>query len=594
MGSLENEQRSYEWMALLIICIAVVAVLGRCTTFAFTNWDDSTFLLENRLLQQHTLATFKQLWVPGSVPEEQLYIPITYLSYWLESAAFGLDPKVCHAVNLVLHLGNCLLLFALLRRLQLKWIVVLLATLLFAVHPLQAEAVSWCMGRKDLLATFLALCSILLFVVYTEHSKRWQILIPTALLACLAMLAKPSALVLPAMLAVVASYKIILQKKAVIVCLVAISIAAIALYFVTGGLAPPTAPDAPRLWYRALLAPSALADAALRFVFLKHVSAYYQWPASMVIAGIKTIGFIIGSVCFLLWIRRKESLVAPALTLVIACLPVLGALIQHRTFFGADRYFYLPMAAMAWLVAALLDRVPRRRRSVVQVVVCCGLGIAACLAFRASGVWQNSLTLWQPISAQQPGNSTAHNNLGNALDTLGRIRESAEAYTRATEADPENFKAWSNLSDAHVKLEQYDEAIAAGRTATAISPGYYEGLHNLGLAYLRAGRPEDAAKEFRNALIVKPNQAPTINLMGVAFLQQKEPGKAALCFRKALSLQDSVIAYRLNLVQALIASGQRELALAELDIVLRQNPGNPTALELQREAQSPSPDQSQD
>src|SRR3989344_1526911 len=88
---------------------------------------------------------------------------------------FGPNPVVFHATNLLLHIANGLLVFAILRR----WIDVraaLLCALLFSVHPLQTEAIAWASGRKDLLSAFFFLLSVLLYDLWLERGGRLRTL----------------------------------------------------------------------------------------------------------------------------------------------------------------------------------------------------------------------------------------------------------------------------------------------------------------------------------------------------------------------------------------------------------------------------------
>ena len=108
-------KRMPAWLPPVVLAVLCLLLYGRVVGFGFTNWDDPTFIIHNPVLQQADAASLRGLFTPGSIPHEVLYIPMTYLSFWLERACFGLKPGVLHSTNLLLHLGNVLLLWGLLR-----------------------------------------------------------------------------------------------------------------------------------------------------------------------------------------------------------------------------------------------------------------------------------------------------------------------------------------------------------------------------------------------------------------------------------------------------------------------------------------------
>src|SRR5262245_30828166 len=139
-------------LVVLLAAIPFLPVIGGPFLY-----DDRAYVVENYQVTEveHTLESFVSSYPPGSATQA-LYRPLVTLSYALDHAIAGLDPRVFHLANIALHIGASLAAYFLLR----AWIPSAAAwsAMLFAVHPVHAEAVSWIVGRAELL------CGLFLFL----------------------------------------------------------------------------------------------------------------------------------------------------------------------------------------------------------------------------------------------------------------------------------------------------------------------------------------------------------------------------------------------------------------------------------------------
>src|SRR5210317_1355175 len=104
---------------------------GRCIGFEFTNWDDLDYLVRNPVLRRSGWDGFKALFVRGSIPAESLYVPVTYLSYWVEARLFGLTSQSAHAINVLIHGINALVVMAVCHQLLKDRLAAFIAATLF-------------------------------------------------------------------------------------------------------------------------------------------------------------------------------------------------------------------------------------------------------------------------------------------------------------------------------------------------------------------------------------------------------------------------------------------------------------------------------
>ena len=189
------------WPWFLVILAAVLIAFRAVPTFDYVNYDDDRYIQNNRALDGGLTAknlawAFEANLVYGS-REAEYWQPVTSISRLADRSMFGTDPTGPHVHSVLLHVLNACLVFLLLRRLGGdEWFSGLVA-LIFALHPLNVEAVCWLAGRKDLLC---GLCSLLTLLAYLRFVARPGLsnYLLTVLAYLFALMSKPSALILPA------------------------------------------------------------------------------------------------------------------------------------------------------------------------------------------------------------------------------------------------------------------------------------------------------------------------------------------------------------------------------------------------------------
>ena len=166
-------------------------------------WDDVTFSEEPVI---HSPGALRSIWLaPADIRNEGHYWPLVYTSFWLEHRLWGLQPAGYHAVNLLLHLLICLLLWRLLLRLQVPGALLIAAV--FAVHPLHVESVAWIIERKDLLSALFYLGAVLTWLRFTEVERVGHYLLLVLLFAA-GLLSKSVVVTLPLALLLVQWWRV--------------------------------------------------------------------------------------------------------------------------------------------------------------------------------------------------------------------------------------------------------------------------------------------------------------------------------------------------------------------------------------------------
>jgi len=179
-------------LAALLVAM-VVAAYGPALSAGFI-WDDDDYVTENPLL--HEPDGFERIWLSMDAPSQ--YFPLVYSAFRIEYGIWGLAPFGFHLINVLFHAANALLLWLLLRRLEIAgaWF----AAAVFALHPVHVESVAWITERKNVMSLFFSLLSMLAWMRFVEPrqiaARRFYVL--SLIWYVLALASKVTACTLPA------------------------------------------------------------------------------------------------------------------------------------------------------------------------------------------------------------------------------------------------------------------------------------------------------------------------------------------------------------------------------------------------------------
>lgn len=187
------------FLDLWILFAVTVAVYARCLVNGFVDFEDPLNVLQNSLVTHPTLHSLWTIWADMSA---RPYAPPVYSVYAAIYAVFGAHPLAFHAVSVLLHATNALLVYLIVTGLLRQRIPALTAALLFALHPIHVDAVAWVSGLKDVLSGTFALLSMLAYVRYLKSRKRSTLTV-SLIMYVLALLSKPIAALLPYLLLIV-------------------------------------------------------------------------------------------------------------------------------------------------------------------------------------------------------------------------------------------------------------------------------------------------------------------------------------------------------------------------------------------------------
>ncbi|MDB4978700.1 MAG: hypothetical protein JWM56_886 [Candidatus Peribacteria bacterium] len=542
---------------------AGLLVYGSSLTNDFVRLDDGLLIFENQAVQHVNFTTLKTIF---TTYDPELYIPLTFLTYQLDYQIGHITATIYHVQNLFWHTLNALLIawlaYLLSRR---RWIAVV-AGLLFALHPLNTEAVSWAAGRKDVLSTFFFFASCIGYLYYrSDNSRKWYVI--SIILFILGLLAKVMVLTLPVVLLLIDDF----QSRPWSRKMLADKIPFFGLSVVFGIIA--------LFGKRQLLSAVSPFEAVLlgirssmfyiqQLVWPAHYSISYPYEdairlttpniALSLLAVILVLGVAV-------WLRRRTRLYFFAVGFyIITVAPTFTNLIKGEPTLASDRYAYLPSFGLIFLAAMLLDawirKQPRKRKETLAWAVPLGcLSLLAILSHWQSLTWKSTETLFRHVISIYPHSYTAHNNLGNAYRRQNLLPQ-AETELKAAVAIKPMAKILSNLGAVYTKQGRYEEAHKIFEQAIANEPDKPDSYFGLGILLAAEGKDDEALKAYADAVRIRSNYALAYVNSAVIWEKRGNMPRAQEELRKAIEAEPALMQAYYNLAVLYEQTGDREKA----------------------------------
>ncbi len=531
-------------------------------------WDDDYMLTGNPVMTEaHGLW---RIWFDLSAV--QVYYPLTLSAMWLESRAFGLhDLTGYHVVNTLLHATDAILLWRLLRRLEVGGAFVVAAV--WGLHPVGVESVGWVTEQKNTLSGLLyllAMGALLRFYrVIGPADRRGLWYLGALVLFALALAAKTTAVTLPA-----AALLIVWWKRGQIrggdvwAAVPFLGVAAVAGQVtqwvethVTGTWRDEWSLTHPQ---QVLVAGRALWFYAAKLAWPARLSfAYPRWTVDPAIAWqwlypAAAAGAVAG-----LWFARKRigrGPLAGALFFAGTLVPALGFfhVLYQRFTFVSDHFQYLAgVGLIAVVVGGAADlRIARPLKIIVAVVVCLGLGTWTSVSSRR---FASDAAVWRAAIEVDPGNPSANLNYAADLIQAGRVDEATPALKVVSDSGQMMGRVWDNLggiaevrakANGPDRLQQYARAEFCYAQAVAIDPDDPLARYHYGTVLMVKSEFTAAAVQLERAVLLRPDWAGARDAYGACLLKLNRPAEAMAQFQRAGEIDPSLPLLRKHLAEA--------------------------------------------
>jgi tetratricopeptide (TPR) repeat protein len=609
-------RKDYELFLLgLLLLLMNWGVYRHALNFPLTNWDDLQFIAENPVLNNHDRNSLRKMFSIGGVPGEKLYIPLTYLSFLSERMIFGMDPHVIHRDNLMLHMVNCLLVMGLFMRCQLPAITAFVGAGLWALHPVVVEPVVWAMGRKDLLAGFFGLLTLICFHIHvkSDGSRWWW---AAFIFFGIGLLCKPTLIVMPGLLMLMLWHETRKVTKIQWIGLISFILVAAAIYGLNWLMPDDSIPEG-LTWQSRLQGMIYVFTSWMnRFLLIEKPSPFYCWPDAEQLAANLKIGIpillfmviIVG-----LGLKRQWPLSLFGIMFVLVMFIPAGVVVwEGRDFITADRYGYFPAIGWWMAVAGTYKGIKVKFQPLYLGLLFLILLITAYQGQQHVPVWSNSIHVWKSALEECPKLVLAHNNLGMAYLDNGEVDHAITQFKRGLEFDPDYAPILKNLSRVYLDCNMMSEAehcilplvqssqndvrilklwadILAQKNelenaivwydrVIQIDSGYISAYFGLGGILQKLRRYREASLIYQRALRVAPNNPDLLNNAGIVHEKLVELDEAIKVYTKAIQAKPDYVDAHFNLANLFTDAKKYSNAITHYQVVLDYFPHHVEAL----------------
>jgi tetratricopeptide (TPR) repeat protein len=601
----------FDWLTvaggLAIVLGTLVAYAPAVIDGGFV-WDDDSYVTENELLTAPD--GLRRIWLePADSPQ---YYPLVFTSFRIERALWGLDARGYHAVNVLLHAANALLLWLILARLGVPaaW----LAAAVFAVHPIHAESVAWITERKNTLSGLFYLLALIAYLKFAvvgawggPRRRRFAWYGAALVLFACALLSKTVTCTLPVALLLVIWLKGERGLAAHALALVPFLLLGAAAGLLTATLEVEHVGAIGSAWdlsfaERCLVAGHViwfyvgklLWPVSLAFVYPRWAPdagdlLQWLWPVAAVAAAIA------------LWTLRgrlgRGPLAAYAIY-VVTLAPALGFVnvFPMRYAFVADHFAYLAGAPVIALIVAVVAQALARGRAActgagARLLGAMSAGLAAVLLVALGAkTWYQSTWytgeehLWRATIQAEPDAAMPHYNLAKIILERGdadALQEAAYHFRETLRLKPDATDVHENLGLLLGLLGRYDEAVEQFELALAANPDDASAHGNLGTAYRFLGRSDEALQQYQAAMRADPDHDQHYLRLARALTEQGRIREAievtragALRIPNSAPLANSLAAYLCRTRQPQLRNGPLAVFYAQRACALtgRRNP----------------------
>jgi len=596
---------------IFLLTIITFAVFSPTFKNTYTNWDDGKYVAENPLIKPLDFHTVKEIFASKTLYKRYWmgnYHPLTMLSLNINYALANKNndgipsPFGFQLINIILHILNTLLVFFIIKKLLQNLHIAFASALLFAVHTLHVESVSWIAERKDVLYTFFFLLSLYFYCAYATTMKIKNYLI-ALILFIFSLLSKGQATSLAITILLIDyfygrklnDFRLILEKIPFL--LLAFIFGIIAIEAQKQGNALQVVNSTPIITRLGVAAYGFTMYILKLFVPIK-LSAVYPYPDIIyqTIPAYYWLGYItVALVVFAAYkTYKKDKIIFLGISFFVVNIFLLLQLIPVGSAVYADRYVYIPSIGFFLIFSYLLQKIFKKNNIIFYFALTIYALFLSVLTVNRIGDWRDSRTLWEDVTKKQPKSVVAWNNLGSEYNKISDIykdngdlqnfqeykQKALNCFSKGIERKPDYTSAYYNrgftkfelakikndtaLAISAIKdlnnaiasdvsflkayqqrasiydwLADYDKAIADFDYALQLAPNNIETLVNRGITEGKKGNIPKAIDFFNKAIKINPNSAFAYSNRGFAYSRLSKFDLAMADYNKAIEIDPS-------------------------------------------------------
>jgi protein O-mannosyl-transferase len=609
-----NIMKRLNVLILILIPILGFMVYGKMLFAGFVFDDHKTIVLNKDVYNAFNIVN---IWNLNSKRF------IVSLSYALDYHFFGLNPFWFHFTNIIIHLLNTYIVYFIVKNIQItlknkKNIIITnpflpaLASVIFLIHPIQTQAVSYISQRYALLCSFFYLLTLLLFLKATvelgdKFKKAFSnvrfivFFIISNICAIYAFFSKENSYTLPAVIlatnVILCNWKSHKFFKSLVLSSTFFILAAVVFFI---NFAKPTGKP---IDYKAVTTQVSMKQDSniggfkyyitqlnvirtyFRLLFVPlNQNVDYDYPLSKSLYEPNTLAsFLMIMFIFILAIYFYSkvrivtySIVFFFLALLIesSFIPIVDVIFEHR--------LYLPMFGFSLISGVLIiylwSFIQRKKwdvlNNVLIIIVIFYLISLSFLTYKRNNVWMNELSLWSDTVKKSPGKARVHYNLAVALYESNKVDVAVSEFEKTLKLDPKDKGSNVNLGAIYEEKGDKEHALSYYIKAVENDPYSIIAHKSLGAYYAKNGANDAAIRQYKAILLIDSKNANAYDSLGVIYFSMGKFDEANANVYKALELNPNLDTAYFNLGVMLYKKEKYNESQANFEESLNINPAN--------------------
>ncbi|CAN5191479.1 tetratricopeptide repeat protein [soil metagenome] len=460
--------------------------------------------------------------------------------YFVIANTFGIVPFWYRLLNVLAHFGTVSMIFTIFSIISTP-LVAFFAAALFAVHPMNIEAVTWISGGPYSWYTFFFLLSFWLYIKAFQNEKRkWLYYVLSVILFVQSLSVGIPAVVLSGVLFVY-EYLFGDLKKRWTFLIPYFSFAAIFAFIAVSGIgareyAFKVDHYQDTVSYNPLLQwPVAISSYLEMFVWPAGLTLYHsEMNFTTGIFAFKVIVLVLYCIALLISFFKSRPIFFGLSLFIIGLLPTLTP--QSIHWVVAERYAYFSMIGITFVTAYLLAKIPKKYEGLMfltMIILIMGFTIRTIVR---NSDWKNEDNLWIATGKTSPSDPKTHNNLGDVYTRHGDYARAADELILAIKLNPNYADAYHNLGNVYQRAGQPAAALNMYNQAIRINPRLWQAYQNIGALYFSTQSYGSAEAYMKHAQELNPNSSQLHAFMGVILMNEGNKEAARAEFTMALQL----------------------------------------------------------
>lgn len=527
-------KRPYLWIVTL-----GVLVYFRSLFFDFTYLDDNVLILDNlffikdlgNILRLFTMEVFHVLHASAAY-----YRPMLTLSFMIDAQFSGANPFFYHFTNIAIHIASSCFLYIFLQKFKVKQELALLFSLIFVVHPLISQAVSWVPGRNDSLLALFVLPTFIFLINYLETKSQKSLYFYWTFFA-LSLFTKESALLIPILTFI---YLVLfegkkLNTKKYLMLIPGLVVILMIWYFLRKtALVNPVSYPIDSMIKTIITSWAAIPLYIGKVLVPYNLSVLPTIQDSKVYVGIFAL-LLITSLVLLSKKRRLNYILFGSVWFFGFLLP---SFVRPSTEYVPDfieHRMYVPLIGLFMIILEIdwvkdLDIYKRKVFYIVTSVVI----TFSLITLVHTGVFSGKMAFWLNAARYSPQHPLAHKNLGAMYYLDGNIEMAEKHFKRSLELNPTEPMIHNNLGLIFLSRDDFANADREFAEELKLYPAYDNAFFNWGLSYFRRGKKDEAADMWNKALQVNPDHVGAYMNMAVYYQEKGDMEKAQAYYNEAV------------------------------------------------------------